>query len=106
MFLKRFSTLFILLILIGLGANAVSAENPFPILEGPFLSVYIAKDLNGYVKTKDCDKCKVYGVKITPDVKVLFNSEPAKLADFILTDKKPMFIEYDIKKKKAITIGW
>ena len=103
---KKIITVLFLIVTVSAGKNAFSVENPQPTLEGPFLDILIGKNLKGYVTTKDCDKCKIYRVKITPDTKVFVRSTEGQLSDFIMTKKKPVYVKYDVKKKKALVIGW
>ena len=106
MWFKKFTVVLSLLLLMVAGKNSFALENPQPVLEGPFLQVYIGKDLNGYITTRDCDKCKTYRAKITPDVKVLVDGKAGNLSDFVLTNKKPVYVVYDKKSRKALIIGW
>ena len=104
--LKKLVVVLFLIISASMGKNAFSVEKTHPTLEGPFLDIYIDKNLKGYVTTKECDKCKIFRVKITPDVKVFVASKEGKLSDFIKTKKEPVYVTYDVKKQKAIVIGW
>lgn len=91
---------------LGLTQNALS-ENKEPVVsEGPFLEVYISKDLTGYIQTRKCEKCSPFNIKITPDVKVFIRNKKDSLSSFIRTSIKPVYVMYDAEQKKALTIGW
>lgn len=96
--------------LLALMPMAVLAEDPRihgESAEGPFYDFYLSKDLNGYVRTKespDCDGCKEYTIKITPDVKAVLDGEVVPLKKFILSKHQPSILHF--KNGKLDRIVW
>ena len=78
-------------------------------MEGPFYDFNLGADLNGDVKTKECEtelKCKNITVKITPDVRAILNGKEVPLGYFIKSSHQPSSLHFNNATKKLARITW
>jgi len=96
----------LLLIVMMSANNAVAVKLLEFTDEGPVVAFYLGKDLTGYIKTKQCDSCKVTTYKITPDVKAVLDGKEVPLSDFILSGHKPVGVHFSTETRKMTRIVW
>ena len=109
---------FLILVLLPLStAVADRANNQSPqkmqvletTMEGPFSDFSLSSDLNGSVKTEECEtdiRCKNITVKITPDVRAILDGQEVPLGYFIKSSHQPSSLHFNNKTKKLARIIW
>ena len=97
---------FLLISAIFISSNALAVKYHEFADEGPFISIYLGKDLTGYVKSRMCKECKVITHKIHSEVKAFLDGKEVPLKTFVLTAHKPSVVHFSTESKKMTRIIW
>lgn len=76
------------------------------VSEAPVTRFHLAKDLTGYVKSKDCGSCKERSYKITKDIEATLDNKKVALSRFVLTKQKPNYLVFSKKTNSLVGMTW
>ena len=76
------------------------------VIEGKPDTLFIGKTLEGSMRIKACDSCKVLKLRITPQVKAFLEGKPMLLKNAAKRTDKPLVIFYDSKTKLVTRLHW
>lgn len=74
--------------------------------EGEPVRLFIGKDLKGFAHLKECEKCEIIKLVITPDTKALMDNKYVSLESQKGTTQKPKMVFYNVKTSKVTRLYW
>ena len=99
-------SIFILSLLMSTSLQSIAAEDLPYTSEAPVTAYHLAKDLTGFVKSKNCEKCKERRYKITPEIKATLDNKEVPLSRFVLSKQKPNYLVFSSKTNELVGMTW
>lgn len=75
-------------------------------VEAQALDVVLFNDLTGFVSGRECDKCELQKLSITPETKAYKQGQLVDLRQAKAQQGRPGFIIYDLETRNATAIRW